>query len=419
MSLAKRRDGTPVWVEASRSEPLERIELRSTEGGYDEAWLQRLIHLHPSALPVSQIETGFGRPTAVCRELPLVFGAGRTGALDNVFVTDTGGLILVETKLWRNPEARRTVVAQAMEYAATVFRMTYDDFEDAVLRARRAAHEEALSLYELAGKDGELDEAAFVDSVSRNLARGRAIVAVIGDGIREDIQPLAELLQAHAGSRFTFALVELAVYVAPGASWIVVPSVLAQTLLIERGVVSIRETAGGQHRIEVTPTPTSGPAAGRSARAISVGEDEFYELLDQREPGLAAKLRRFLDKTVGLGIFLDRQSGLNLKHDSIDGPPLNLATIRKDGFVDTGPSTWWGRTDAGMAYNEALARLIDGGVSEMMHGEQSALRTKAGKTPRLSDLLPQHEENWINAMEAYIRRVTMQPSAIDSGTSVE
>jgi hypothetical protein len=75
---------------------------------------------------MEQIEPGFGRLIPVCKELPLTFGAGKSGSLDNLFVTRGGGLFLTEAKLWRNPEARRSVVAQAMEYAAALFRLNYD-----------------------------------------------------------------------------------------------------------------------------------------------------------------------------------------------------------------------------------------------------------------------------------------------------
>ena len=313
--------------------------------------------------------------------------------------------MLVETKLWRNPEARRTVVTQAMEYAAAVFHLNYDELERAISAARTAAGESSSSLYDLAGAMGELDEAEFVDAVTRNLTRGRAVVAVVGDGIREDVLPLAELLQSHAGARFTFALVELAVYATPtpGKVRIIMPSVLAQTVLIERGVVSIREPIGSDARITIDAPVVSSRAVGMPTRAISIGEDEFYELLEQREVGLAQTLKAFLAETERLGIWVDRKSGLNLKHDSNEGPPLNLATIRKDGFVDTGPASWWDRTTIGRAYNDTLAAAIGGAVSEMMQGQQSALRTSAGKTPRLSDLLPQFARTWLDAMAAYIR----------------
>src|SRR5947208_7907222 len=101
-----RRDGTPVWIEQNRAETiaLRRVDLKSQiePNAYNEDWLQRLLHERPEVLPVEQIEPGFGHLVPLCREMPLNLG-GRSGALDNIFATPTGGLVLVETKLWRNP----------------------------------------------------------------------------------------------------------------------------------------------------------------------------------------------------------------------------------------------------------------------------------------------------------------------------
>jgi hypothetical protein len=83
---------------------------------------------------------------------------------------------------------------------------------------------------------------------------------------------------------------------------------------------------------------------------------------------------------------------------------LNLGTIDKSGFVDTGPSTWWGRSTIGRKYNDTLAALIGGLVSETRNGE-SAVRTAAGKMPTLYDFLPAHAPAWINAMEQYIKEI--------------
>jgi hypothetical protein len=127
--IRRRRDGIPLWVgdDLSPAQRLNRVDLRSVADAYryDEAWLQKLLHKHPEVLPVTQIESGFGSLVSVCRELSLDFGGGRSGALDNFYLTSTGGLALVEVKLWRNPEARRSAVAQAMEYAGAIFRLSY------------------------------------------------------------------------------------------------------------------------------------------------------------------------------------------------------------------------------------------------------------------------------------------------------
>jgi hypothetical protein len=44
------------------------------------------------------------------------------GSIDNLFLTPTGDIILVETKLWSNAKARREVVAQALDYIRNLIR---------------------------------------------------------------------------------------------------------------------------------------------------------------------------------------------------------------------------------------------------------------------------------------------------------
>jgi hypothetical protein len=226
---------------------------------------------------------------------------------------------------------------------------------------------------------------------------------VVGDGIREDLAPLAEILQSHAGQRFTFALVEMGIYETPQAGVrIVVPSILAQTRLIERGVLQIEDGKDGSPSI-VVREPVAPPASGSRDRSIGIGEDDFYDFLEQRAPGGPTLLKSFLAKAEALGVYVDRQAGLNLKHAAPQGNALNLGSIDKNGYLDTGPATWWGRTNLGRRYNETLASMIGGFVRDMKEGQQSAVRTAAGKMPRISDLLPKHQEAWLSAIDRYVR----------------
>ena len=66
--------------------------------GLPERWLQEQIHWNLTCLRMDQIEPGIGRLIPVCMELPL----------------SVGNLVMVEVKLWSNPEARRKVVAQVL-----------------------------------------------------------------------------------------------------------------------------------------------------------------------------------------------------------------------------------------------------------------------------------------------------------------
>src|SRR5450755_743616 len=72
---------------------------------YNEKWLQKLISRYPNVLPIEQIERALTPAVPICMELPLA-----SGFVDNLYATPDGDLIVAETKLFRNPEARREVV---------------------------------------------------------------------------------------------------------------------------------------------------------------------------------------------------------------------------------------------------------------------------------------------------------------------
>jgi hypothetical protein len=211
--ILQRQHGIPLVVtgpeHGSAVARLERLprETASKEGTpYDEQWLQHLVHSHPELLPIKEIEPAFEPVIAVCTELPTP-----RGYIDNFFVTPTGNLLFAECKLWRNPEARRQVIAQVMDYVESIKSWGYADLEQAVRRAQlRDDARPQKGLYDHVSGDQELEEAEFVDAVSRNLRLGRGLFFIVGDGIREETESLTAHLQAHPGLHFALALVELA-----------------------------------------------------------------------------------------------------------------------------------------------------------------------------------------------------------------
>jgi len=403
--MSRMDDGLAVLFESpgAPGKVLGRADLdQSVAGCYDEKWLQQQLHLYPEMFPVERIEPGFGKLISICRELPLQLGGGKSGSLDNLLMTSDGRLVLVEAKLWRNPQARREVVAQALDYAAAVFQMDYTELEAAVLKARGLKEQKLAEIVSAAA--GGVDETEFHDSLTRNLECGRAIIAVVGDGIREDVRSLASLVQSHAGHRFTFALVEMAVFENPDNGLrVVVPSVLAQTKLIERGVVRIETDSKAGMRVVVEPASTDPKPS--TTRRMSITEDEFFDALGQRNPVWPNQLKQFLEKAESLGVYADFRGGLNLRRTLPDVKPLNMGNITKEGIVDTGMSTWWDRKAQGAKYNSRIAQLIGGSVK--MHETGSGwVKTASNKLPLLSDLLPQYEQGWLDAIELYIQSFT-------------
>ena len=171
------------------------------------------------------------------------------GPIDNLLMTGDGDLVLVEAKLWRNHEARREVVAQALDYASCVFEWDYEALEKAALKGSFGGHPKPPRLYDLF-KDGDaMAEPAFIDALNTNLRKGRVLILVIGDGIRTEMRKLAAALESHAGAHFTFALVELSVFrLDDNGGLIVCPRTLVQTEMISRGIVEIQD-----HRTIVLP----------------------------------------------------------------------------------------------------------------------------------------------------------------------
>ena len=237
---SRSRYGQTVYLpklKGSRAVPLRKRSLTgdSGGGGYNEDWLQQLLFQTPEVLPIGEIDPAFAPAIPLCRELPTM-----AGPIDIAYVSEQGLLSIVECKLWRNPAARRDAVSQILDYAKEIHRWSYDELNVAVCRAVKRPSN-ANALFDLVRAENDtIDEVTFVDDVTRSLKSGRFLLIVVGDGIREGVERIADYLKQSAGIRFTFGLVELAIFdmpEGPAGGVIVEPRVLARTVEIERAVV--------------------------------------------------------------------------------------------------------------------------------------------------------------------------------------
>lgn len=366
--------------------------------GYNESWLQDLIDKHPDVLPVTEIETVFERPISAGREI-----ACGHGSIDNLLLTGKGQIILVETKLHANSQARREVVAQALDYVAALSSMSFDDFEKAVCSAQHLNGRPS-SLYDLVRDTVDsFDECAFIDAVAFNLQRGRMMVLVVGDGIRSEAESLANVLQSHAGAHFTFALVELTIYRTINENILVVPSTLAKTVMIPRAIVRIED---GNGRIKVEPIRSDQHPELSKPRGLS--EIEFDEKMDQRKPGLAGAIRQFAVSLEPLGVYAELRASLNLKAEVGAPKPINLGYIQTNGQLWTNAVSWGDAPDKMVEkYLSQLAELVGGQVG-MSRGEHPMryVQLKGTTTaPRIESYLPEHETEWRNAIETLLREL--------------
>jgi hypothetical protein len=171
------------------------------ESDFDaETALQEAIKRSPEVIPIADLDLSqvvvVGRETSV-----------PAGAIDLLLIDAEGQVIIVETKLSRNPELRRQVVAQVLDYGASLWRTapTLKDFENLVLRYWRsdACEDErvkdATSLRqgvepifgELCEEDWSYDE--FEASLAENLANGQHVLLVVASGLMDGLS--RDLLQ--------------------------------------------------------------------------------------------------------------------------------------------------------------------------------------------------------------------------------
>jgi hypothetical protein len=130
---------TPLVIASGKTSPLLREDFG--DKARDEDWLQELLFQHAELLPFEELDPLFRNSAPLAREVE----TGK-GPVDIVYVNSDGLLTLVETKLWRNPEARRAVVAQLINYAAAMSKMTYRDLGREISAARA---EEGRSLFDV------------------------------------------------------------------------------------------------------------------------------------------------------------------------------------------------------------------------------------------------------------------------------
>lgn len=270
-----RQHTAPLFIaptgEATALAPLALALALGQDGhGWSEAAVQALIHAHPACLPIAEIDPVFAQPVPICTELNT-----SAGALDNLLVTASGLPVLVECKLWRNPQARREVVGQILDYAKELSRWSSADLQREVRRRLGREGDPVLELVRAAGH--AVDEIAFGDALTLNLRRGRFLLLIVGDGIREGVEAIAEYLQAHAGLHFTLGLVELPIYATPDGGRLVAPRVVARTTLIRREVVAVPDG-------HIIREPAE-PVAGGDEQA-SDGQDAYRLFMQEVVDGL-------------------------------------------------------------------------------------------------------------------------------------
>ncbi len=219
----------PVIISNGKIKKLNKMLLNSND--YKESWLQEILYNEPAILPTNEIDNVFSNLIPIGREIPVT-----NGFIDNFYISYKGYLVIVETKLWRNPESRREVVGQIIDYATDIQKWDYEKLDNIY----KQNHTNSLfKEFVNRGYYSEEDEAIFVDTVTKNISSARFLLMIVGDGIRESVEKMVDFLNTNPTMQYKIALCELEIYDLGNNEKLVIPNLILKTKVIERGVLYI------------------------------------------------------------------------------------------------------------------------------------------------------------------------------------
>jgi hypothetical protein len=382
-----------------------------------EAWIQELLFKYPGLLPIGEIEPAFKGLIPIAREL-------RTsrGPLDLFFINPSGYITLVETKLWTNPEARRQVVAQIIDYATEVSRWSYIELVSAIRSASGSTASDPLTSAAQAVAGDEFSEADFTDTVSRNLASGKFLLLIVGDGIHEGVESMAEFLQRTPQLGFTLGLVELALFKL-GANakegFFVQSRVIARTREVTRAIVEVRRLNAPEVTVKCTTPEIEVEKTGTSVKRPPPLTLTLF--LDELRKNAGDDLAVLAEKTIqeapahGLEIVLG-SGGANFKFEDEDSSEsFNFGQITKGGLLRSGrfsekcvrleiiPKEIW------QSYYDGLLGLIPGSkqfpwTEKSTNGEMAYVGDANGNEPPVAPLL-RNREQWFKIIEDTVNQI--------------
>lgn len=212
------------------------MKIDESESKFTEDWLQKVIHDNPQTYPIENPLNKDLKIISLGREI----NSG-AGYIDILFLTSDAELIIAETKLWRNPEKSRTVLAQVIDYAKEISKWGFDDLNNAVISSQRNSQsEKALSLKEIIAKEfSNQNQTDFIDILIQNLHKGILKLSIIGDKISPNLLLLSDTLQSSPGLNFSLSLIEMKLF-KYNHDIILIPDIVGKTKEEIRGVVKVQ-----------------------------------------------------------------------------------------------------------------------------------------------------------------------------------
>jgi ribosomal protein L30E len=179
----------------------------------NEYELQKYINDYPSLLdPISKINKQEYPIFIISKEFNV-----KSGYIDLFAIDIEGNLYIIETKLAENPEIRRSVIGQVLEYANNLTEMNYDSICNECNKyfQKNTDLNKIINNYYkeyIKNNDIEMGKMDYKKVISENIKNGKINIVIIANNISYEIQKLINYIDEITNDKINFIVLEINKY---------------------------------------------------------------------------------------------------------------------------------------------------------------------------------------------------------------
>ena len=248
----------------------------------NEAALHRMIAETPDILPLS------GSPDLMVLGSEVALGRG---SADILAVESSGRPAIIEVKLARNAEARRTVAAQVLDYAASLRGYAAADLESGPLRRHLAKLDCSAILEAAQNKWENLDGDAFSERLQTCLNAGHFRLVLALDAATPDLDRIMAYLESVTVGALAIDLITVELIDVNG-------TLAASASRVSPDLSETAPTAAAPRSVRVRSKPVETEGADDFLDAVEDDDDDNRAELDR----LMTWAKRVVSETPGAGL---------------------------------------------------------------------------------------------------------------------
>lgn len=212
--------------------------------GKNEQYLESVIVETPEPLCLETRKTGIYGPYTVFRQLAFTTPQSRQIIPDILIITASGDIIVVEVKLFANPELRdRRVIAQAIDYAASLSALSDKELAQLFSQGKTNAWTQLVNSLFPDDKDPEELSATILS----NVKAGNIHVLIVCDKAPAGLYELAKSVTTQSYLSFSLEVLEISPYLPKNAMLdqiIFVPNLRLSTEIVARTAITVTYEQG-------------------------------------------------------------------------------------------------------------------------------------------------------------------------------